>query len=239
MIPKVIHYCWFGGKPLSDDAKKCIESWKKFCPDYKIVEWNETNFDINYCDYVKEAYDSKKWAFVTDVVRLYALVNYGGVYMDSDVEVIKPIDSFLNYNAFSGFQTAEYVPTGIMACEPHNSFFEELLNEYNGIHFINSDGSFDYTTNCVRITNACVRYGLELNNSLQTINTFTLFPSDYFCAKDSITGEVKITDNTCTIHHFAGSWITRKNKINTKIDKTFFKLFGISLFELKKKILKK
>ena len=131
MIPKIIHYCWFGGNPLSDLAQKCIDSWKKYCPDYEIKEWNESNFDLNSCDYVREAYQAKKWAFVTDYVRLYAMVTEGGIYMDTDVEVIRPLDSFLSNRAFSGFEDETNIPTGIMACEKGFPLFEELLEEYN------------------------------------------------------------------------------------------------------------
>ena len=112
MIPKKIHYCWFGGNPLPPLAVKCIESWKKYLPDYEIKEWNESNFDLNYNDYVREAYEAKKWAFITDVVRLYAMVTEGGIYMDTDVEVLKPLDELLQYDAVSGFESSSRIPTG-------------------------------------------------------------------------------------------------------------------------------
>ena len=137
MIPKIIHYCWFGGNPLPELAKKCIASWKLYCPDYEIKEWNESNFDLNYCDYVREAYDSKNWAFVSDVARLYALVTEGGIYMDTDVEVIKPLDNLLKYHAVSGFETETTIPTGLIAGEKENPMLKELLYEYKNIHFTN------------------------------------------------------------------------------------------------------
>lgn len=206
MIPKKIHYCWFGGNPLPELAQKCIDSWKKYCPDYEIIEWNESNFDLNYCSYVKEAYEAKKWAFITDVVRLYVLVNYGGIYMDTDVEVIKPLDDILQYDAVSGFESETDIPTGLMACCKGQPLFCELLHEYDNIHFLNEDGSYDSTTNVVRITNRCLKYGLKQNNALQNVNGFTLFPKDYFCPKSLKTRKLEITDNTLTIHHFDGSW---------------------------------
>ena len=153
MIPKVIHYCWFGGNPLPELAQKCIASWKKYCPDYEIKEWNESNFDLNCCDYVREAYEAKKWAFVSDVARLYAMVHEGGIYMDTDVEVIAPLDSLLQYHAVSGFETEHSIPTGLMACEKGNPMFTEFLNEYKTAHFLLPDSSLDQTTNVVRITN--------------------------------------------------------------------------------------
>lgn len=217
MIPKKIHYCWFGGNPLPDLAKKCIESWKKFCPDYEIIEWNESNFDVNCNAYVKEAYQAKKWAFVSDVVRLYALVNYGGIYMDADVEVLKPLDSLLTHEAFSGFESDTAIPTGIMACCKGQALFKELLEEYNTAHFIQEDGELDLTTNVVRITNTCLKYGLNLDNSLQTVNGFTLYPKDYFCPKDATTRELRITENSYTIHHFDGSWLPEVDKLAIKL----------------------
>lgn len=202
---------------MPDLAKKCIQSWKKFCPDYEIKEWNEDNFDINSNQYVKEAYKAKKWAFVTDYVRLWALVNFGGVYMDTDVEVINSIDVFLNEKAFSGFEKENYIPTGIMACEKDFLLFKEFLDEYENRSFINEDGTYDLTTNVVTITNYCVKYGLILNNTKQTINDFTLYPKDYFCPKNYETGKITCTSNTYVIHHFSASWIPLKMKIITII----------------------
>lgn len=226
MIPKIIHYCWFGKNPKTKLADKCINSWKKYCPDYEIVEWNESNFDLNYCSYAKEAYDCKKWAFVTDVVRLYALVNFGGIYMDTDVEVIKPLDEILKYKAVSGFQTPETIPTGLMASEKEHPLFEMLLHDYDSTRFIQEDGSYDMTTNVSRITNICVDNGLCLNNTEQTIKDFTLFPIDYFCAKNIISGKIEKTANTITIHHFAGSWIDKGDKYRGKIARFCYRFLG-------------
>lgn len=240
MIPKIIHYCWFGGNPLPEMAQKCIASWKKFCPDYEIMEWNEKNFDINCCDYVKEAYAAKKWAFVSDVARLYALVNYGGVYMDTDVEVLKPFDDFLKYKAFSGFENNVRIPTGLMGCEKGHELFEELLHDYDNAHFIKENGKYDTTPNVVRITDTCLKYGLESNNTLQTVHGFTLFPCEYFCPKNSDTGEINITENTYAIHHFDGSWLTEKEvkwvgikrKLREKLgNKRAEKLFDSVIFQ--------
>ncbi len=226
MIPKIIHYCWFGKHKKPKSVKRKIESWKRYCPGYKIIEWNEENFDINYCDYVKEAYHAGKWAFVTDVVRLYVLVHYGGIYMDADVEVIKPLDKFLIYSAFSGFQSVDSIPTGLIACEKNHEFFWELLHDYDKKHFIKKDGSYDITTNCEQITQICLKYGLRLDNTKQTIRGITLFPMDYFCAKDAVTGIIWKTENTYTIHHFAGSWTSRKNKLATWLHRLLIRMFG-------------
>lgn len=212
MIPKVIHYCWFGKNPYPDDFQKYLLSWKKYCPDYEIIEWNEDNFDINSNAYVKEAYECRKWAFVTDYVRLWAISNFGGIYMDTDVEVIKPLDEFLFEDAFSGFESEQYVPTGIMAGIAHQPAVEDLLKEYDTRHFIDEDGNMLLNTNVEYITDYFVSKGLVLNNCKQTINGFTLYPNDYFCPKNSRTLAIEVTDNSYTIHHFAGSWEESKRR---------------------------
>lgn len=205
-IPKLIHYCWFGGNPLPYSAQKCIESWRKYCPDYEIKEWNEKNFDLDCCIYVREAYEANKWAFVSDVARLYALVTEGGIYMDTDVEVIRPLDDLLSYEAVSGFESETQIPTGLMASVPNQPLFMELLKDYNTVHFKRPDGTYNLETNVTKITRICLKYGLKQNNTLQTVHGFTLLPKDYLCPKDHETREVMITKNTLTIHHFDGSW---------------------------------
>ncbi len=214
-IPKIIHYCWFGGAPLPNLAKHCIESWKKHCPDYEIIRWDENNFDINCCAYVREAYAARKWAFVSDVARLHALVSHGGIYMDTDVEVIKKLDNLLEYEALSGFEAPDSIPTGLMACQKGHEMFRNFLADYDNEHFILEDGSLNQTTNVVKITNYCLQYGLKLNNTLQTINGFTLFPCDYFCPKDFETQQLRLSQNTYTIHHFDGSWKSEEDKYAT------------------------
>lgn len=212
MIPKTIHYIWFGGNELPDDAMNCIESWREHCPDFSICRWDETNFDITSNRYVKEAYESKKWAFVSDYVRLWVLVKHGGIYMDTDVEVLKPLDFVLSNKGFSGFESNSSVPTGIMGCEKGFPLFAEMLEDYNDRTFIKPDGSFDETTNVVTITNILKNKGLKLNNQFQIVSDFTLYPSDWFCPKSHDTGIVNLTENTYTIHHFKGSWLDRSEQ---------------------------
>ena len=227
-IPKIIHYCWFGGNPLPEDAKRYIDSWKKYCPDYQIIEWNEENFNINSVPYVREAYEEKKWAFITDYVRLYALEKMGGVYMDTDVEVLKNLDAFLINEGFSGFERVDAIPTGIMAAEKCNPFIIELLHEYDDLHFRRQDGSLDLTTNVTRITNCALRHGLKLNNRQQDLGHFTIYPKDYFCPKDYITGEVHLTHNTYTIHHFSGSWHSPRQKRWQRFERVVAQKIGLS-----------
>lgn len=215
MIPKIIHYCWFGGNPLPEDVKRYIATWKRFCPDYEIREWNETNFDVNQNQYCKEAYEAKKWAFVSDYVRLKVLYDYGGIYMDSDVEVCKPLDDLLQYEAFSGFESGgNRIPTGTMGSARRSGWIEMLLKNYDERHFIKKDGTYDLTTNVTVISRLTVKkYGIRLDNSFQIFgDQYAMFPFDYLCAKSLETGKVMQTGNTYTIHHFAGSWLPETDK---------------------------
>lgn len=214
MIPKVIHYCWFGRNPLPELAKRCIASWKKYLPEYEIKEWNEDNFDLDLYPYVREAYDNRKFAFVTDVVRLYALYNEGGIYMDTDVEVLKPLEPFLHHTAFSGFEDEKNIPTGIMASEKGGKWAKDNLEYYNGRHFVKENGELDLTTNVTTITNYMLPFGLKQNNMYQDFpDLITFYPKEYFCPKSQVDGKIRITSNTYTIHHFAGSWMKRSDKI--------------------------
>ncbi|MFI3266536.1 MAG: glycosyltransferase [Rikenellaceae bacterium] len=210
MIPKVVHYCWFGGNPLPKAAVDCIDSWKKFLPDYQIKEWNESNFDINSNRYVKEAYENRKFAFVTDYVRLYALYSEGGVYMDTDVEVCGSYDYFLHHKMFSGFETDNNVPTGMMAAEKGSLWAKELLDGYKERAFVFENGELDMTTNTTVITEYMLGKGLKLNNKYQEIEGLcVMYPSEYFCPKDHRTGKIHKTKKTVCIHHFAGSWLDK------------------------------
>lgn len=207
MIPKTIHYCWFGGNPKPKLAQKCIKSWEKYCPDYEMIEWNEDNFNIASAPlFVRQAYEAKKWAFVTDYVRLWAMVNYGGIYMDTDVEVIKPLEPYLRHKAFSGFENETDIPTGIMACEKSFPLFREFLDYYTDVSLLDDSGNVKYITNVTIMTKICVEKGLKQDNKEQIIEEFVLYPRDYFCPIDYKTNRLKKTKNTVTIHWFAGSW---------------------------------
>ena len=226
MIPKIIHYCWFGGNPLPESALKCIESWKKYCPDYEIKEWNESNFDVSANRYTHEAYQKKKYAFVTDYVRLYVLNNYGGIYMDTDVEVTKSLDDFLKYSAFSGFEQGNKIPTGIIGAEAGNKWIGLLIDDYDNRAFIRTNGEMDLTTNVALITKKTVaNYSIKLNNTEQHLDDVSLFPFDYFCAKNFTDGKIVTTQNTYTIHHFAGSWHDDEQNYASKLKQKYIKIF--------------
>lgn len=226
MIPKVIHYIWFGGNPLTPLAEKCISSWREFCPDYEIVRWDESNFDDGGNRYFREAIEAKKWAFASDYARLKVLVENGGFYMDTDVEVLKPLDRFLSDEALSGFETESRVPTGLMACRDSFPLFARLLHDYDDRNFIKSNGQLDLTTNVTLITNACLEEGLVLNGEKQTVAGFTLYPKDWFCPKDHDTGRIELTENSHTIHHFDGSWLPRGLTLYQQEKASFTSRFG-------------
>lgn len=234
MIPKIIHYCWFGGRPIPDDAQRFIEGCKKLNPDYEVIIWSESNFDYTSNTYVKEAYENRKFAFVTDYVRLKVLYDYGGIYMDTDVEVVKNLDPLLKNCAFSGFEGPDRIPTGTMGAEPKNKWIELLLADYDNRHFVKEDGSFDMTTNVVTITNTTkTHYPIRLNNTFQNLVDVTFYPFDYLCAKDLKDGIVKSTKNTYTIHHFKGSWTSPKKKFIKFLNKTFGNRFVQFLIKIK------
>lgn len=209
MIPKIIHYCWFGNNEKPESVKEYIKTWQRYCPDYKIIEWNEINFDVTQNSYCYGAYISKKWAFVTDYVRLKVLYDYGGIYMDADVEVIKPLDDLLVYEAVTGYELDNMIPTGTMAASKNNEWIRFLLKAYDNISFIREDGSLDLTSNVVLITRLTKEhYHVNLTGDYIIFdNNIALLPYDYLCAKSFKTGEVNKTNNTYTIHHFLGSWL--------------------------------
>lgn len=220
MIPKVIHYCWFGKGPMPRLAEKCIISWKKNLPDYKIIEWNESNFDINICSYTKEAYEAKKYAFVSDYARFWILYHYGGIYLDTDVEVIKSFDPIISTGPFMGCEAKNkedvwpQVASGLgIGADKYHPIYKEILDHYNSSSFLLKDGSYDYTTVVNRVSEILKKHGLQPKESLQVCDDIIIYPPEFFSPKSHITREIIITPNTYSIHHYDGSWMKKNNRL--------------------------
>lgn len=222
MIPKIIHYCWFGDKPMPKMAKKCLKSWKKYCPDYEIKLWNEKNFDLNCNQYIKEAFEAKKWAFITDYARLYIVYHYGGIYLDTDVELVHPLDSLLDCHAFFGIEATpnKCIATGLgFGAEKGHLMVKEILEQYDDIHFKLEDGQYDLTPCPDRNTLIFEKYGYQHQDKCQKINGVQVLASEYLCPKDFKTNQLHITDKTLSIHHYDGSWQPLLTKIKSSIAK--------------------
>ncbi len=229
LIPKIIHYCWFGGNPLPELARKCILSWKKNLPDYEIKEWNEKNYDVRKIPYTAQAYDAKKYAFVSDYARFDILYQYGGLYFDTDVEVIKPLDEILKRGAFAGVERAGSLNAGLGLSSPAASpIYKEILDSYKNSSFIGDDGSMDLTTVVTRVSDIFSKHGFTDKNEIQTVAGVTIYPADYFCPKDYITGKMNITKNTHAIHWFDGSWLSPVERDMTDYIKITLSKYGKS-----------
>lgn len=240
MIPKTIHYCWFGGKPLSKEVIYCINSWKKYMPEFEIIEWNENNFNVNQYQFAKEALTTKKYAFVSDVCRLHVLYENGGIYFDTDVEVLKPFDELLNNIAFVGFETNEFICTAIMASEKKGEWIADLLKYYNNKSFYKIDGTYDTTPNPKIVSAIMSQNQLQFNNNYQEIKNYvTVYPTCFFSPKNYFTGKTKITKDSFSIHHFNSTWMTEKQKNLNKAKVFLIRIFGekiiFSLIRLIKK----
>lgn len=211
MIPKIIHYCWFGKNEKSGMIKACIASWKKNLPDYKIIEWNEDNFEVNAVNYSSQAYKAGKWAFVSDYARLSVLYNIGGIYFDTDVEVLKPFpESFLECNAFTGFESKDSPVTAVMGSEKGNNTFKMLLDYYSSADFINPDGTYNEKTNTHILSEILRENGIKPNGKNQTVNDFTVYPQIYFCPNNLSRIWGKPSHKSYAIHHFDQSWKSEK-----------------------------
>lgn len=233
MIPKIIHYCWFGHKPLPSLALKCIASWKKYLPDYEIKEWNEDNFDVNIIPYTQEAYAAGKYAFVSDYARFWILYKYGGIYFDTDVEMIRPIDDIIAAGGFMGSETdpnsmqinflhcdsevsdgtvaGQEVNPGLgLGVAPGLGLIKKILNYYQKAHFVNESNMRKQITVVHITTKILLENGLKAEPGIQHIDGVNVYPSEYFCPINVITGRLHITPNTRTIHHYSGSWVHGK-----------------------------
>lgn len=244
MIPKVIHYCWFGRNPLPESALKCINSWKKFFPDYEIIEWNEDNFDINAIPYTAEAYASKKYAFVSDYARFKILYDHGGLYFDTDVEVIKSFDDILARGAFMGFEVdAEAtgskgaVNPGLgLGVAPGLGLYAELLRKYSTLQFIHEDGSLNLTTIVKYTTDLLLEHGLRATNKIQTVAGITIYPKEYFNPLNDNTGKLEITHNTHSIHWYSKTWL-EVNPFRMKLSRLAHRYLGYSISKSIRKLL--
>lgn len=214
-IPKKIHYCWFGGASIPEKDQKCIDSWSKFCPDYEIIRWDESNYDLGKNVYMREAYEAKKWGFVPDYARLDIVNTEGGIYLDTDVEIIKPFDDLLAMGLFCGFESKDKVAFGLgFGAEPGHPFLRRLLASYEDIHFVNEDGSLNMLPSPEIQTPVLVDDGLALDGSYQILtDDVHVLPIDWLCPQSFLTGKITITPNTHSIHHYAMSWASESRKL--------------------------
>ena len=235
MIPKTIHYCWFGRNPKPALFQWCIASWKQHCPDYEIIEWNEDNFDLSQNNYVQEAYEAKKWAFVTDYARLWVIYNYGGIYLDTDVEVIKSFDDLIDEPAFFGLEDTKCIASGLgFGAEKGNSVVGAMLRDYNDIHFKQADGSLDLTACPIRNT-ASIAHLLPQNitgNEIVHIPDAVIYPPEWFCPLSADGSKMKKTANTHSIHWYSATWLSEDQMVVHKyriFRKRCEQMFGKSL----------
>lgn len=234
MIPHTIHYCWFGGKPLPKSVVKCINSWKKFFPEWEIKQWDESNFDINLIPYTREAASLGKWAFVSDYARFWILYHYGGVYFDTDVEVIRPMDDIIERGAFMSFEKSHSglgVNSGLgIAAEKDSLIYQTILEHYSKLHFIDNNGDVIPGTVVRHVTDVFKSHGLLLTDDIQIVAGITIYPNDYFNPLDDATGVLNVTSNTRSIHHYAKTWCDNYGPVRTFLMRKLHRIFGVAFF---------
>lgn len=235
-IPKTIHYFWSGSGEMPELADKCIRSWKEKMPDYEIKCWNAENFDMNICRYTREAFQAKKFAFVSDYVRLYALYHEGGIYLDTDVEVLKRFDDLLDDVAFAGFENNHTIATCIFGSQKGNPLFKKFLDYYATRPFVLANGEYDLTPNPVPITNIFRQDGAVIDGTLQEVNGVMIYPQDFFSPYDRARERLDVTENTYSIHYFNGGWISddKKKVINGRkqVIRKYGKLAGYVYYSI-------
>ena len=237
-IPKIIHYIWLGKKEKPELFYRCLESWKKFCPDYEIKEWNEDNFDFSASPYAMQAYKNKKWGFVTDYIRVEILKKYGGFYLDTDVELVKSFYSLLDKQFVISFENGAYCETAVQGCVPNHPIPTLMRDFYLNHNIENKNGKLDLTPNTPIITYFLRKYfGLKMKNKTQELNfvlnkdiTATVFSSDYFCPINYTTKKMKQTENTIAVHYFNATWFTKKIKTREKVLRCIYYIFTPWLF---------
>lgn len=213
-IPKKIHYCWFGGNPIPERYKNWMSSWKKYCPDYEIIEWNETNYDITKNKYMKQAYEAKKWGFVPDYARLDIIYQHGGIYLDTDVELVANLDDLLYQEAFCGFESNEFIALGLgFGAKKGSPIIKEMMDDYDSRNFINDDGSLNLVASPRFQTNVLLRHGLQLNGEYQVCGGMTVYPEKSFAGMSVKTLKIALSPYTKSIHHYDGSWQTDEMKM--------------------------
>lgn len=226
-IPRVIHYCWFGGKDKPDIVEKCMDSWRKHLSDYEIIEWNEDNFNLHINSYVQEAYTAGKFAFVSDYARVHALYHFGGIYLDTDVEVFKPFDDLLHHESFWGFEQENYIATSTIGAVKGNKLIKRFLDSYEKKNFIKEDDSLDQLTNVAIVTKLLEDIGLIKNGEYQELENIGVFyPQTYFSPYDYINCRKFINDETYAMHHFYKSWLPAKAQIKSRMKKMLSHLIG-------------
>ncbi|MCK8104712.1 glycosyltransferase family 32 protein [Pseudoalteromonas sp. 2CM36K] len=230
-IPKIVHYCWFGNNPKPTSVLKYIENWKSKLPEYEIIEWNESNFDIECCQYVQEAYKEKKFAFVSDYARLYALYHHGGIYLDTDVEVVKDLTPLLGKaDCIFGFEEKNAIATSTILGRAGNSFIKKFMESYHSRTFLKVSGELDTTTNVKHLTNLLKHEGLQQNGIEQHFNfensRILILPQQNLSPYDYINLIDNSTDETYTIHHYGNSWGEGESNFNKKLKLLLIKVFG-------------
>lgn len=227
MIPKKIHYFWVGGKPMPEKSKACVESWKKFCPDYEIMEWNESNYDFSACTYMAQAYEAGLWGFVPDYARLDIIYRIGGIYLDTDVELLQSLDKLLNCKAFMGFENRASVAPGLgFGAEPGNEILKQMRDRYHSFSFYNENGTPNIVPSPFYATEFLRSYGLRLNGKRQTVQGMDIFPAEYFAPLCYADNRLKITGNTYSIHWYHASWHTPEQRERTKRIQKINRIFG-------------
>ncbi|MDR2408811.1 MAG: glycosyl transferase [Bacteroidales bacterium] len=240
MIPKIIHYCWFGRNPLPESAKRCIASWKKYFSGYEIKQWDESNYNVYVIPYTSEAYKAKKYAFVSDYARFDILHRYGGIYFDTDVEVIRAFDPILEASSFAGVEDPGRINPGLgIGAVPGLPILHKLLDRYCGMHFINADNTLNPTTIVDLTTEIFTSYNFTNEDIIQTIADVTVYPKEYFNPLEYDTYTIKITPNTYSIHHGNASWFSPLQTMSTKLHIIICRIFGLRTGKKISKIINK